>query len=82
MLPPKILAVEPLAAYQLRLRYATGEVKVFDARPYLSGGWFGELRDTGYFKTAHVTPDGGGVEWGHGQDIAPHELYELSATVG
>ena len=80
MLPPKILEVETPGAYKLKLRYETGEVKMFDVLPYISGSWFGELRDTEYFKTVHITPDGCGIEWGHGQDLAPHELYELSVA--
>ena len=85
MLPPKISRVEPEVkppnAYRLKLFYETGETKIFDVRPYLSGAWFGELRDAEYFKTVHVTPGGDGIEWGHGQDLAPHELYELSAEL-
>lgn len=23
-----------------------------------------------------------GIEWPHGQDIAPHELYDLSVPIG
>ena len=62
----------------MRLFYETGEVKLFDVRPYWSGSWYGELKDPAYFKAVRVLPGGAGIAWPHGQDIAPHELYELS----
>lgn len=81
MLNPKIKAVEPKEPFMLRLEYDSGEVRLFDVEPYISGSWFGMLRDKNYFKTVHLLPDGSGVEWADGQDIAPHELYELSVAL-
>jgi hypothetical protein len=81
MLQPKILYVEPLDAYKLKLRYETGEIKVFDVLPYISGDWFEELRNTDYFKTVQVNAGGSGIEWPDGHDIAPHELYDLSVPL-
>lgn len=51
--------------------------KVFDVEPYAHGNWFGELRDPSYFSTVALLPNGSGIEQPDGQDIAPHELYEL-----
>ena len=78
MLQPAIVNVEPCADYTLSLRYATGEERLFDVSPYLEGPWFGELRDTAYFKAVRLAQGGSGIEWPNGQDIAPHELYDLS----
>ena len=78
MLQPKIVELEPLDAYKLKLQYETGEVRLFDVIPYISGDWFGLLKDEDYFKSVHITHDGGGIQWSEGQDIAPHELYENS----
>jgi hypothetical protein len=78
MLQPKILEVKPMDKYNIMLKYETGEIKVFDVSPYIEGDWFGELADEDYFKTVKVIPGGIGIEWLNGQDIAPHELYELS----
>ena len=64
--------------YKLKLNYETGKIKVFNVLPYIEGDWFGELRNKEYFKTIRVVPGGRGIEWGNGQDIAPHELYEPS----
>jgi len=78
---PKIRSVEALDGYRVKLCYETEEVKVFDVLPYISGSWYGELRNGDYFKSVHLTPDGQGIEWGNGQDIAPHELYDSSERV-
>ena len=78
MLQPRLIDVAPLAAMKLRLRYETGEIRIFDVTPYAEGAWFGELRDEAYFKTVRLLPGGFGVECANGQDIAPHELYDYS----
>ena len=54
---------------------------MFDVSAYISGDWYGQLRDERYFKTVHIIDGGTGIECADGQDIAPHELYELSAAV-
>jgi hypothetical protein len=72
---PKIAKLEALAGHRLRLRYETGEERVFDVSPYIRGDWYGRLGDAQYFKTVRLLPGGTGVEWPEGQDIAPHELY-------
>ena len=81
MLQPKIINVEPLEAYKLKLEYETGETKVFDVQPYISGDWFGELNNKDYFRSVRLVSGGTGIEWSNGQDIAPHELYESSKLV-
>lgn len=78
MLTPKLTAVEPLLPFQLRLHYETGEIKLFDVLPYATGAWYGKLRDADYFSAVRLLPDGSGITWPEGQDIAPHELYENS----
>ncbi|MDR3049734.1 MAG: DUF2442 domain-containing protein [Elusimicrobiota bacterium] len=81
MLQPKILQVEPLSSYKLKLFYDTGETRIFDVAPYISGSWYEQLRDERYFKTARSLPNGAGIKWANGQDIAPHELYEMSSVI-
>lgn len=81
MLQPKLISVSPAEGYLLYLRYETGEQKVFDVSPYISGRWFSALRDYAYFCTVHLLPDGYGLEWRDGQDIAPHELYDNSKAI-
>jgi hypothetical protein len=81
MLQPAIIKVDPCADYTLSLRYETGEERRFDVSPYLEGAWFGELRDTAHFRAVRLAQDGSGIEWPNGQDIAPHELYDLSVPI-
>lgn len=76
MLQPNLINVEALESMRLRLSYENGEIKIFDASPYASGSWYGELRNYDYFKTVRLLPGGVGIEWPNGQDIAPHELYD------
>ena len=78
MLQPKLISVEPIEQFKLLLKYETGETKLFDVIPYIRGSWFGELKESAYFRTVHLLPGGIGIEWSNGQDIAPHELYESS----
>jgi hypothetical protein len=77
MLYPKIIDVEALDNYKVKLKYETGETKIFNVLPYISGNWYEELNNINYFKTVHLTSAGKGIEWEHGQDIAPHELYDM-----
>ena len=81
MLQPRLIAAVPVENSKLLLTYETGEKRLFDARPYIIGSWYGELSDDAYFHSVSILPGGVGIEWLHGQDIAPHELYELSTLV-
>jgi hypothetical protein len=73
--------VEALDNYKLKLKFENGETKLFDVLPYISGKWYEELSNSNYFKTVHLISGGKGIEWEHGQDIAPHELYDMSTIV-
>ena len=81
MLQPKIIMLRAESLYKLYLEYETGEKKLFDVTPYITGKWYEELKDEDYFRTVSLLPGGTGIEWEHGQDIAPHELYEMSELV-
>ncbi|MFI3115519.1 MAG: DUF2442 domain-containing protein [Clostridia bacterium] len=73
----KVLEVKP--DYKILITFSTNEQKIFDVSPYIFGDWYGKLQDLDYFKT--VRPSGRTVEWEGGQDIAPHELYDLSKAL-
>jgi len=81
MLQPRLKRVESLDGLKLRLFYENGEVRIFDVTPYVSGSWYGELKDEAYFRSVQVLPGGIGIKWSNGQDIAPHELYEQGVPV-
>ena len=76
---PVVVDVVPQNDYSVIVTFETGEVKKFDVIPYISGEWYGQLRDVTVFRT--VRPCGNTIEWADGQDIAPHELYELSVAM-
>ena len=82
MLQPRLLSVKPVDNCKLVLEYETGEKKMFDVAPYATGGWFAVLKDESYFRTVHLLSGGTGIKWADGHDIAPHELYENSETIG
>jgi hypothetical protein len=73
---PYCIEVEPLPDYRLFVRFDNGEKRVFDVKPYFKFKQFEELRINALFKT--VKPAGLSIEWLHGQDICPDELYYLS----
>lgn len=78
MLQPLLKTAKAISDYRLVLEYTNGECKIFDVKPYIEGPWFSELFDEKYFSQVNIIDDGYGIMWPHGQDIAPHELYELS----
>lgn len=79
MLQPKPIHATPLSNYKVMVVFETGERKIFDAEPYISGDWFGKLKETNYFRSVHVV--GNTIQWAGGQDIAPHELYDESISI-
>lgn len=82
MLQPRLISVEPLNALRLLLVYEGRDTREFDVAPYANGPWYGELSDAAYFKRVRLAEGGTSIEWPHGQDIAPHELYDLSIPIG
>ena len=76
---PNVVQVKPIDNYNVIITFENGEVKRFDVKPYIRGSWFGQLKNKADFDT--VRPCGNTIEWSGGQDIAPHELYELSNQV-
>ncbi len=81
MLQPKLISVQAVNDFKLVLEYENNEKRLFDVTPYINGSWYAELNDLDYFKSVSVLPDGSGITWKNGQDIAPHELYELSSAL-
>lgn len=78
---PLLTSVTPQDGHCLLLEYDSGERRVFDVAPYITGSWFGELLEPSYFNCVSMLAGGRGISWPNGQDIAPHELYELSIAV-
>lgn len=73
---PRATAVTVTDDYRLVVRFANGETRFFDVRPYLDLPVFRPLRDPKAFAAARVRS--GTVVWDTGQDICPDTLYEDS----
>ena len=76
----EVMEVRPLDDYRLELSFNTGEVRVFDTRPYLDKGIFTELKDLAYFRSVRVAF--GTTTWPHEQDFGPDTLYMESRPQG
>lgn len=76
---PYITAVQPLENYELRLTFANGEQRIFDAKPYLDKGVFKRLREHGTFLGARVVA--GSIEWPGEIDLSYDTLYLESQPV-
>ena len=68
--------VQPQKDYTLILTFASGEKKLFDARPLLAKAIYKPLNNLSFFLTAKA--DCGSVAWSDEIDIAPEYLYECS----
>ena len=79
MIRPSAVAVRPINDYKLQVTFDNGECRIFDAAPLIKGSFFGELQDANYFSQAAI--GGLSVEWPHGQDICPDDLYYNSVAV-
>ncbi|MBQ9528354.1 MAG: DUF2442 domain-containing protein [Fretibacterium sp.] len=75
-----VKSVCPTEDYTLLLTFASGERRVYDARPLLEERLYIKLRNPGFFKKAHA--EYGTVVWTDDIDIAPEHLYECSVPAG
>ncbi len=71
----KVVDVDYVKDYTLRLTFNDGVVKTVDLKPYLHGEVFGELLDKNKFVQYGLTPVT--IEWANGADLAPEFLYEI-----
>ena len=79
MIRPKAVDVVPQPDYCLLITFSNNEKRLFDVKPYLGFKPFMELKNMAIFNT--VRPAGLSIEWLHGQDICPDELYHNSMPV-
>lgn len=77
----KLIKATAIGDKTLELVYEDGIKRTFDITPYIKGEWMGELGNPEYFRQVSIEPEfGDTVIWPNGQDIAPHELLELSVV--
>ena len=70
----RVVSVEPLENYELRVALSNGRKGIFDVSPYLGMSVFSELKHPRYFRCVFLAYNT--VAWPHEQDIAP-ETIEL-----
>lgn len=68
--------VYPHEDYTLTLTFASGEQRLFDAKPYLDAPAFATLRDFDAFSEAYVVD--GSLSWPQGADLGWDMLYACS----
>jgi hypothetical protein len=72
----KVISVEAIDDYRLRVELSNGRKGVFDVSPYIDKGVFVELKDKAYF--CSVRPAFGGIMWPHEQDFSAETIeYEI-----
>ena len=76
---PRAVAVEPAPDYCILVTFDNGERRLFDVKPFFDHKAYLELKIPALFNT--VKPAGLSVEWLHGQDICPDDLYYNSKPV-
>jgi len=79
MLRPRAVEVSIKPDYCLLITFSNGEKRIFDVKPYFDFEPFVELKKTALFNT--VKPAGLSIEWIHGQDICPDDLYYNSVVL-
>jgi hypothetical protein len=73
---PKIVDLEYLSDYVLRLHYRDGFVDDVDFEPFMHGKMSSALRDSELFKQVRI--EAGGLVWPNGYDVCPTLLrYHL-----
>ena len=71
----KVIAVQPLDGYRMRLEFSTGETKEFDFSPLLDTPCFRPLREKTLFDQVYL--DHGVPSWDEGNiDIAPESFFD------
>ncbi len=68
----KVISVEPMGDYKLKIELSNGRKGVFDVSPCIDKGVFKELKEPTYFRS--VRPAFGGIMWPHEQDFSPETV--------
>ena len=72
----RVVSVEPLHDFVLRIGFSDGVVRDLDVGPWLRGPVFEPLRsDPALFRTVRVEAVAGGIEWSNGADMDPLVLH-------
>ena len=78
---PRVVAVNYVRDYTLRVRFADGVEGEIDLAAELDGEIFQPLRDRDYFQQVRVNPELHTIVWPNGADFAPEFLYDRIRVV-
>jgi hypothetical protein len=78
----RVVAVEPLEGWRLRLTFTDDLVREVDLSDDLWGQMAEPLRDPDYFRQVRVDPELGTVVWPNGYDLDPDVLHGDFKPVG
>jgi Protein of unknown function (DUF2442) len=70
---PRIINVEPLENYKLKLKFTDNSIREFDMKPYLTYPAFEDLKEDALFKKASIFL--GTVKWNDEIDMSPDTLF-------
>lgn len=73
----KIIAVNPLENYQVRIIFEDKTESTINIQPFIAKGISERLKDQDFFKTVKID-EFGGICWDNGFDFCPNFLRELS----
>ena len=75
----KIAEVTPTEGYKLELKFASGEIRIFDVTPLLQNGLFRDLINPDVFEQVRISH--GTIEWPGELDLCPQSLYQQSVPI-
>jgi len=72
----KVVSVENVSQYVLRVRFDDGAEQVIDFRPILAGELYGPLRNLNLFNQVTIDPEVHTLVWPNGADFDPATLHD------
>jgi len=78
---PRVVAVDYVRDYTLRVRFANGVEGEIDLAAEMDGEIFQPLRERDYFQQVRVNPELHTIVWPNGADFAPEFLYDCIRVV-
>jgi len=72
----RIVSVEPLGGYRLRVGFDDGIAREIDLEPILHGELYGPLREPKAFAAVAIDPEVHTLVWPNGADFDPAVLHD------
>ncbi len=76
----RIVSVTPYPDFSLEIRFANGETKHVNLRPFIQGGLSQPLGQWDFFRQVAIDA-GGGLVWPNGYDFCPNFLHDEVAAI-